>query len=277
MIGAHFLRGLGVRRAVRAGLVLLAVAIFVLIVVFALVCVAVVAQLQRLQQVMNRVAKLGLILGEILQHIEARTDLVLEDRPPEVDHLARGHRRREPGQPFAHHHRQRIGQRRIGAVGDFVVFAAMEMIVEHRSEVLGDAAHALGADRLDTGLLDGIEHAPRLRIAGHQLAMNFRIVTRHAQRNGVRMAAHDGGILAGQLARRFRQPRLAGRQARTLGGEGHFKFGLLGDGPQRRRHRALERLRRRFLRPGPELDIRRAHATFPPRSKGRGKPSSTPH
>jgi hypothetical protein len=78
-----------------------------------------------------------------------------------------------PGQPLAHQHRQRIRQRRIGAVGDLVVLAAMEMIVEHRGEVFRHARHPARADRLDAGLLDRLEHAARLRISRHQLAVHL--------------------------------------------------------------------------------------------------------
>jgi len=57
------------------------------------------------------------------------------------------------------------------------------MVFQHGAEILGDAGHAARADRLDTRLLDGFEHAARLRIAGHQLAMHLRIVTGEFQRD----------------------------------------------------------------------------------------------
>ena len=143
---------------------------------------------------MDRVAEFQLILGEAVELVEPRADLVFQKWTPEVDHLARRGRRREPGQPLAHQHRQRIGQRRIGAIGDLVEFAAVEMIVEHRGEVLRNARHPPRAERLDTGLLDRLEHAARLRIAGHQLAVHLRIVAGELQRDRIGMAAHDGSV-----------------------------------------------------------------------------------
>ncbi len=162
-------------------------------------------------------------------------------------------RRREAGQALAHQHRQRVGQRRIGAVGDLVELAAMEMIVEHRGEIFGNARHPPRAERLDPRLLDGFEHAARLRISRHQLAVHFRIVAGEFQRDRIGVAAHDRGIAPGHLARRLRQPRLARRQARPLGGERHFELRLFRDRAQAGRHRALERLGRRFLRSGAEF------------------------
>ena len=224
LVGAHFLRGVAVGRALGAGLVVLAVAIFVLVLVVVGIGIAVVAEFERGQQVMHRVAEFRLVLGEAIEPVEPRADLVFQHRPPQVDHLARGRGRREAGQAFAHQHRQRIGQRRVGAVGDLVELAAMKMIVEHRGEVLGDAGHPARAERLDPRLFDRLEHAARLRIARHQLAMHFRIVAGEFQRDGIGVAAHDGGIAPRHLARRLRQPRLAGRKAGAFGGEGHFEL-----------------------------------------------------
>ena len=122
----------------------------------------------------------------------------------------------------------------------------MEMIVEHRREVLGNARHASCADRLDPRLLDRLEHAACLRIAGHQLAMHLGIVTGELQRNRIRMATDHGGIALGHFSRRLRQPRLAGRKPGPLCGEGHVQFGRLRDRLEAGSDRALERLGRRF-------------------------------
>ena len=68
--------------------------------------------------------------------------------------------------------RDRLLERRIGAVGDLVELAAMEAVVEHRGEILGDAVHAARADRLDARLLDRLEHRARLLAARHQLPVH---------------------------------------------------------------------------------------------------------
>jgi hypothetical protein len=173
----------------------------------------------------HRVGELALVLDHRFQTIEPCARLVLDERTPQLDQLLRRLRRRQPGQALTHHHRQRIGQRCIGAVGDLVEFAAMEMIVEHRGQVLRNTRHPPRADRLDARLLDGVEHAARLHVARHLLAMHRGIVTSEPQRDRIGMAADDRRVLLRQLARRLRQPRLAGRKARTLGRKRHLKLG----------------------------------------------------
>ena len=151
LIGAHFLGGVGIGRALGAGLVVLAVAIVVLVLVLVGLGVAVVAEFERGQQVMHRIAELRLILGEAIEPVEPGADLVFQHRAPEVDHLAGGRGRRQPGQALAHQHRQRVGQRRVGAVGDLVELAAMEMIVEHRGEIFRDARPSAASRALRPG------------------------------------------------------------------------------------------------------------------------------
>ncbi len=247
LVGAHLLGGIGIGRAFGAGLVVVAVAVLVVLVIVLAVGVALVAELERREQIMHGVAEPGLVLDQAIEPVEPLADLVFEDGTPEIDDLPGRRRRRHAGQPFAHQHRQRIGQRRIGAVGDLVELAAMEVIVEHRGEVFRNPRHAARADRLDAGLLDRLEHAARLRIAGHQLAVQLRIVTGELERDGIGVAAHDGGIALGHLARGLGQPRLAGRKARPLGREADLELGRLRDRLEAGRHRALERLGRSFL------------------------------
>lgn len=211
---------------------------------------------------MHEVTEPGLIFGDAAQLVEARADLVFQYRAPEIDHFFRSCRRRQASQAFAHQHRQGIRQRRIGAIGDLVELAAMEMIVEHRGEVFRHAGHPARADRFDAGLLDRLEHAARLRISRHQLAVNLGIVAGEFQRDRIGVAAHDRRIPPGHLARRLRQPRLARRQTRPFGGERHFELRLFRDRAQARRHRALERFGRRFLRPGAEFGVGCAHSVF---------------
>ena len=122
--------------------------------------------------------------------------------------------------------RDRVLDRRVGAVGDLVELAAMEAVVEHGGEIVRDAGHAARADRLDARLLDRIEHRARLLAAGHELAMHRRIVAGEPQRDRIGVAAHDRGFALGELARRLRQPRLAAGKARPLGGEADLEVGL---------------------------------------------------
>ena len=181
---------------------------------------------------MDRVAELALILHQPVEPVEAAAGALLDERPPQVDQLARGRRRRLAGQPLAHHQRDGILDRRVGAVGHLVELAAMKLVVEHGGEIALHAEHALGADRLDARLLDRLEHRAGLLAAGHEPPVHRRIVAGELERRGIGMAAHDRGVLPGQLARRLRQPRLAADQARPLGGERNLKLGLPRDGAQ---------------------------------------------
>ena len=209
---------------------------------------AVVAHVEAVEQIVHHVAEIGLMLDEPLQPVELAPGAVLDQRPPEIDELLGGRRRRLAGEAFAHHHGDRLLDRRIGAVGDLVELAAMEAVVDHGGKILRHARHAPRADRFDARLLDRLEHRPRLLSARHQLAVDARIVTRELERDGVGVAAHDRRIGAGELARRLGQAGLAADDAGTFGGERDFKLGLAGDGAQAAGDRALERLGRGFLR-----------------------------
>ena len=132
---------------------------------------AVLAHVERVEQVVDGVAEARLVLDQLLQPVEfapARSSISgATDRPASWPPAAA-----PAGQPLAHHHRHRILDRRIGAVGDLVEFAAMVAVVEHGGEILRDAGHAARADRLDARLLDRLEHRARLLAAGHELAVH---------------------------------------------------------------------------------------------------------
>ena len=70
------------------------------------------------------------------------------------------------GQPLAHHQADAVLERRVGAVADLAVFAAVKFVVEHGGEVRGDAVHAACADRFDARLFDRLEDRARLLAAG---------------------------------------------------------------------------------------------------------------
>ena len=135
---------------------------------------------------MDRVAKARLVLDQIFEPVEATPGLVLDDRTPEIDELFRSRRRRLPGEALAHHHRDRVLDRRIGAVSNVVELAAMEFVVEHGGKVFCDARHAARADRLHARLLDRIEHGARLLAAGHEFAMHIGIVAGELERDANR-------------------------------------------------------------------------------------------
>ena len=151
------------------------------------------------------------------------------------------------GQSLSHHQRDRFLDGRIRPVGDLVDFAAVEAVIEHGRKILGNARHAAGANRLDTGLLDRLEHGPRLLAARHKLSMHQRIVAGELERDRIGVAAHDRGIRSAELSRRLGQARLSGHDPRAFSGECHAEVRLASDGAQAPRDRTFERLRRRFF------------------------------
>ena len=197
----------------------------------------------------------ALVLDQLLQPVEIAPGALLDERAPQIDQLARGRRRREPGQALAHHHGDGFLDRRIGAVGDVVELAAMKLVVEHRGEVLRHAVHAPRADRLDARLLDRLEHRARLLAARHLAAVHRRIMAGELQRDRVGVPAHDRGVLRVELARRLGQPRLAAGNAGALRRVGDFEIRLARDRAHAARDRALERLGRRLLRRGFRFDV----------------------
>ena len=202
--------------ALLAGLLLAAILLAFLVLVLG-IAAAVLAHFERVEQIVHGVAELALVLDHALELVEIAPGAVLDERTPQIDQLLRGRRRRQAGQPLAHHQRHRLLDRRIGAVGDLVEFAAMEAVIEHRGEILGDAVHAARADRLDARLLDRLEHRARLLAGRLQAAMHRRVVAGNSQRDRIGMAAHDRGFallsLRGGSGSRTLPPIRPGRSA----------------------------------------------------------------
>ena len=206
---------------------------------------------------MNDIAKSRLIFDEPLEPIEIAPSPVLDQRTPELDDLSSGGWRGLAGQPLAYHQSNRFLDGRVRPVGDLVKLSAMQPIIEHGREIARNPRHAPRPDRLDSRLLDGIEHRARLLSARHELAMDRWIMARELERDGIGVAAHNGGVGTAELARWLRQTRLSGRDTWSLGREGHFQIRLSCDRSKASRHRPLERLGRALLYRGFAFDVRR--------------------
>ena len=85
------------------------------------------------------------------------------------------------GQALAHHQRDGVFKRRVGAVGDLLIIAAVIAFLEHGGEVVGDAGHAERAQRLDARLFDGIEDGAGVLALRRILAVDGGVVTGEAQ------------------------------------------------------------------------------------------------
>ena len=94
------------------------------------IAVAILAHIERVEQIVDGVAEAALVVDEPFEPVEAAARFVLDDRTPQIDELLCRRRRRLPGQPLAHHHGDGVLDRRVGAVGDLVELAAMEAVVD---------------------------------------------------------------------------------------------------------------------------------------------------
>ena len=224
---------------------------------------AVVAHVERVEQIVHHVAERRWSSTSVFEPVEIAAGLVLDQRAPQIDQLLGGRRRRLAGQALAHHQRQRILDRRVGAVGDLVELAAVEAVVEHGGEILRDAVHAARADRLDARLLDRLEDRARLLAGGLQAAMDRRVVTgelaaRSNRRGRARWRLPPCRSLRGGSGSRALPPIRPGRSAAKV----TSSSGLRASARRQPRDRALERLGRGFLRRRFGLDVGRHVSAF---------------
>ena len=183
VLHAHSLHLIGIGGfAVLAGFLLAAILLALVFLLLGIVA-AILAHFERVEQVVHDVAELALVLDQIFQPVEVAAGAVLDQRTPQINQLLGGRRRRHARQTLAHHQRQRVLDRRIGALGDLIELAAMKAFVEHRGEILRDAVHASRANRFDARLLHRLEHGSSLLAGRLQTTMHGRIVTGKPQGN----------------------------------------------------------------------------------------------
>jgi hypothetical protein len=142
---------------------------------------AILAHFESVKQIVDDITELALIVNEIFQPIEIPTGALLDQGTPQINQFLGRRRRSHTCQTLTHHERQRILDRRIGALGDLIEFAAMKPFIEHRREVLRDAIHASCANRFHASLLHCLEHCSSLLTGRLQTAMQGLIVTGKTQ------------------------------------------------------------------------------------------------
>jgi len=158
-------------------------------------------------------------------------------------------RRREASQSLAHQQAQRGRHRHFvgGARADDRV--GLDPAVGHPREVQGNAGHVGPADRLDSGLLDGVEDVPgnaafrmpRLRQPG---GMDGSVVMTLPKRETVGPAAHLGNLLGCQRPPRLRYARLVAVAGWLVRGIGEIERWLMTKRAQGRGQRLAEVLKR---------------------------------
>ncbi len=188
------------------------------------------------------------LIEQCLRHaVEQGAGAFLDPGAPQIDESTRLGRRREAGQPLAHQKRQRIGQRRLGPFG-LRRHAAPRIAVFHAGiEIGGHAFHALGADRLDARLLDGLEHGAGIAARRRQRPVQAVVVAGHGEGGRVRVAADHGDLVLGGNARGLGHAGGLAGEARWLAGEHHLDGSVGGDGAGGQRQRALERIEGRLF------------------------------
>ena len=241
---------------VLAGLLLAALLLALLAFFFVRFGAAILAHVERVEEIVDDVAEARLIFDQPLEPIEIAAGASLDQRAPQstIFFAAGG-----GVWPVRRSRTISATASSIGASARSVMSSNLPRWKRSSSmaeRFLATPDMRRDADRLDAGLLDRLEHGARLLPAGHQLAVHHRVVAGELERDRVGVAAHDRGIAPGELSRRLGQARFAADDAGALGREGDLELGLAGDRAQASRDRPLERLGRRFLRRISRLDVR---------------------
>src|SRR5260221_5219526 len=139
-------------------------------------------------------------IGDVL------ADAGLEIGPPRIADLARGGGRRLAGDLLARQQADRLRERHVAALRHPLVALPAIALVEHRREVVGDADHAAGAERLDARLLDGVVDGARGFAGRHAAVMDGLVVIAQAEGDGGRGPAILGPLGAPDLAAPRPQP-----------------------------------------------------------------------
>ena len=155
-------------------------ALRLVVVVLGLVVLLVVAELlghlHRGQHVAHDAGK-GLLVVELVeQAVDVGAGLLLDPVAPQIDDALAALRRGAAGQPLAHHQRHGFLDRRVGLVAHVGEVGLGELVLQHGAEIVGDALHGAGADRLDARLLDGVEDGARLLALGRQPGVDADVV-----------------------------------------------------------------------------------------------------
>ena len=175
----------------------LVAALRLLLVVLALLALAVgelVGQVERLEQVAQLAAERLLVLGQLVHARQRAAGALLDPRTPQVDHGLGGLGRRGARQPLAHDEREGVLERCVGALGDLGVATVAVLVLDACGEIGGHARHAIGAQRLDAGPLDRLEHGARRPRLRRQPRVQLDVVAGRGQRQAVGPAADHGDL-----------------------------------------------------------------------------------
>ncbi len=176
-------------------------------------------EVERHQHVTQNAAKLLLILDHASQIIHQVPGALFDHRTPRIANRPGLFRRRRPGQRLPHQKRQRLVRRSFFGLHDLARRRIVIARVKLCAQIVGDAGHALCADRLDPRLLDGLEHRAGIGSRRRQARMQLAVMTRRLESECVRMAADDCQLFRRHARRQVRHPQGIAVAARLVGGE----------------------------------------------------------
>jgi hypothetical protein len=204
-----------------------------------------------LQQPPRRLGEGALVVEDVAQLADVVAHLGGEVVAPGIDHRLRGRGHGLAGHGLAHQQAHHLGEIVLLPRVDAGIALLPAMFLERGGEVLGDAGHALRADRLDPRGLDRIEDLAGERSPRALLAVGLDVVVLQLERDRIGLAAGAGDFVGRHVARGRGQPRLAAQEAglpaagRT-GGEAHLDVIALADRADRRAGDAAKLIDRIF-------------------------------
>ena len=250
----RFGRNAGVGRivAVVAALaVALAAALFLLVVVLAVLFpvgrLGVVLQMQVADQLADQPGELVLVLDQVREPVEVPADLPFQRGAREIDHRARGGRRRLAREGLARQIAEHFRQVLFAALGDPVEAFLPAALLVGRGQILAQADHPARADRLAARPLHAIVDLPGHVGARHAADVGLFVVIAQAQGDRIAVAAHFRDVDIVQVARRRRQAHLVAGRLRPVLRKGDVELRLPGNGAHGRAG-DLEQNVKRFVR-----------------------------
>ena len=164
------------------------------------VLIELIGEIERGEHVTGEPAECLLVEQRLGHAVEQGAGALLDPGAPQIDQRARLGGRSEAGQPLAHEKRQRIGQRRFGALGLLGDAASRVALLHARLKIGGDPFHAVGADRLDAGLLDRLEYGARIAARRRKGLVQTFVMAGDREGRRIGMAADYGDLVPGRHA-----------------------------------------------------------------------------
>ena len=188
-------------------------------------------------------ARESLLVVELFEQIvEAGAGAFLDPVAPQIDDLPAALRCSAAGQ-FFRGPRGRVPSSRGASAWSVTLarLARVELVLEHRAEIVGHAHHGAGTDGFDARLLDRVEDGACLATVGGQSGVEAHVVAGGAQGHGNRRAHGQSPDPPRSACAAVRAAgRLCPTRRRAVLGESHLELAVAGNRAHAGRQRALE-------------------------------------